>query len=46
ALTLRRDDWSLVFAPEKCFACELCVKSCPVRAIVAVMHLNGTVLAG
>jgi len=22
ALTLRRNDWSLVFAPEKCYACE------------------------
>jgi len=33
ALTMDRNEWSLVFTPADCYACNVCLKACPVRAI-------------
>lgn len=33
ALEMDRNTWELLFIPEKCVACELCVKACPLRLI-------------
>lgn len=29
-----REDFSVVFEPEKCIACGLCIKACPTKAMV------------
>lgn len=31
ALTIGAPDWRLKFNPEKCIACKLCLKSCPLK---------------
>ena len=31
ALTIGEPDWKLHFNPEKCIACKLCLKSCPLK---------------
>lgn len=31
ALTIGAPDWKLKFNPEKCIACKLCLKSCPLK---------------
>lgn len=31
ALTISAPDWKLKFNPEKCIACKLCLKSCPLK---------------
>ncbi|NLA48005.1 MAG: 4Fe-4S binding protein [Bacteroidales bacterium] len=31
ALTMRRDNAELLFEPEKCVVCELCLKACPLK---------------
>lgn len=31
ALTIGEPDWKLRFNPEKCIACKLCLKSCPLK---------------
>jgi ferredoxin len=36
ALTISAPDWKLKFAKENCTLCELCVDSCPTRAIEVV----------
>lgn len=33
ALTMDRQDWKLLFEPDKCLACELCVAACPLQLI-------------
>lgn len=33
ALTMSAPDWDLVFQPERCVACDLCVKACPLGII-------------
>lgn len=33
ALSIRRPDMAVLFAPEKCTGCGLCVTCCPVRAM-------------
>jgi len=33
ALEMDRNTWELMFIPEKCVACELCIKACPLRLI-------------
>jgi ferredoxin len=33
ALKMDTDDWKLLFDPEKCVACELCVPACPLQLI-------------
>jgi len=34
ALSVNRQDFSVVFDPEKCIACGLCIKACPTKAMV------------
>jgi formate hydrogenlyase subunit 6/NADH:ubiquinone oxidoreductase subunit I len=31
ALTIGAPDWKLHFNPEKCIACKLCLKACPLK---------------
>ncbi|MDY5012721.1 MAG: 4Fe-4S binding protein, partial [Butyricimonas virosa] len=31
ALTIEAPDWKLQFNPEKCIACKLCLKACPLK---------------
>ncbi len=33
ALVMDKEDWSLRFESDKCLACELCVKECPLQII-------------
>ena len=33
ALEMDRKKWELLFNPEKCVACELCIHACPLRLI-------------
>ncbi len=33
ALSMDRDEWKVVFSPDKCVVCELCVNACPLRII-------------
>lgn len=33
ALDMDRMEWKLLFDPEKCVACELCIHACPLRLI-------------
>jgi ferredoxin len=37
ALFLQRPDMWVVFEPEKCSGCELCIKACPPRAITSTL---------
>lgn len=33
ALAMDRTEWRLVFTPADCYACNVCLQACPVRAI-------------
>lgn len=33
ALVMDTDDWTLIFDQEKCIFCQLCINTCPVKAI-------------
>jgi len=33
SLAFDRDSWKVLFEPERCNGCELCVSACPVRAM-------------
>ncbi|MCM8802775.1 MAG: 4Fe-4S binding protein [Candidatus Omnitrophica bacterium] len=32
-----RDTYQVKFQPEKCIACELCIKGCPTKAMVSTI---------
>ncbi len=33
ALSIDRESWKVVFSPDECVVCELCVDACPLRII-------------